>query len=160
MTTQFTTSTFIPKVTGSLSIIGSAYIVQDVIRNSKKRKRSTHTYHRLMLGLSTADIIVSFCGHFLSSWPLPKDSGIDYAFGSVGTCDATAFFNTIGIFGATLYNCSLTTLFLLQLKYLWTTKRIERIEKWLHIVPWFTGLSFAIAGLAAKTFGPFNSRCW
>lgn len=149
--------TIISRVLASLSLAGSIYIIQDVLRDPKKAKEST--YHRLMLGLSTLDIIASFFCHFLNVWAMPKDAD-NMALGSVATCDAAGFLNTIAMFGAPLYNCSLTTNYLLRMKYNWTKNRVKDAEKWLHIVPWSVGIVVAVAGLAAKTYGPFTSACW
>ncbi len=62
------TTVIAPKISAGLSIVGSAYIVQDVLRNPNKRTKSI--YHRLMVGLSIADILVSFFFWFLTSWPV------------------------------------------------------------------------------------------
>ena len=50
------------KISSALSILGSSYVVQDVLRDPQKRNEST--YHRIMLGLSCSDMIVSFFGYF------------------------------------------------------------------------------------------------
>lgn len=147
----------IPKITGFLSMIGSGYIIQDVLRNPHKRTKSI--YHRLMLGLSISDTIYSFSAFVLTSWPMPRDYFI-MAAGTVATCDASAFFTSIGMFVTPLYNCSLVTYYLLQLKHNWADQRIRNVEKWLHLGPWLIGLGVAFAGLATKAFGPVISACW
>ena len=50
-----------PKITASFSIIGSLLILQHIIRSPKRR---AICYHRLLLGLSSMDVISSiksFC---------------------------------------------------------------------------------------------------
>eukprot|EP00551_Chaetoceros_affinis_P012661 CAMPEP_0203663660 /NCGR_PEP_ID=MMETSP0090-20130426/1220_1 /ASSEMBLY_ACC=CAM_ASM_001088 /TAXON_ID=426623 /ORGANISM="Chaetoceros affinis, Strain CCMP159" /LENGTH=411 /DNA_ID=CAMNT_0050526651 /DNA_START=137 /DNA_END=1369 /DNA_ORIENTATION=+ len=147
----------IPKITGTLSMMGSFYIIQDILRNPHKRKVSF--YHRLMLGLSVSDTIYSFSAFVLTSWPMPRDYFI-MAAGNVSTCDASAFVSSIGMFATPLYNCSLVTYYLLQLKYRWSDQRIRDVEKYLHIVPWVVGLGVGVAGLATKAFGPLLTGCW
>eukprot|EP00551_Chaetoceros_affinis_P019059 CAMPEP_0203717028 /NCGR_PEP_ID=MMETSP0092-20131115/1607_1 /ASSEMBLY_ACC=CAM_ASM_001090 /TAXON_ID=426623 /ORGANISM="Chaetoceros affinis, Strain CCMP159" /LENGTH=488 /DNA_ID=CAMNT_0050595749 /DNA_START=29 /DNA_END=1495 /DNA_ORIENTATION=+ len=146
-----------PKVCGSLSMVSSCYVVQDILKSPRKRSQST--YHRVMLGLSITDILSSIIGNILSTWPIPSGYHL-YAAGSVGTCDAVGFFNTLTIFATPVYYCSLTTYYLVQLKYNWLDRDIRAIEKWLHIVPWSLGLVAAVIGLATKSYGPNPSTCW
>lgn len=47
----------IPKITASMSILGSGFIMQHVIRSRKRRRLC---YHRLLLGMSVMDSITSF----------------------------------------------------------------------------------------------------
>ena len=146
----------LPKITGALSTVGSGYIIQDVLKDPRKRRR---TYHRLMLGLSISDFISSFFVNFLSTWPMPKGY-LKYAIGNVATCDMVGFLQVLtGFFTTPLYNCSLATYFLVQLKYNWRDGRITKMEKWLHIIPWSVGLIPAIVGLAMKAFGPITFIC-
>lgn len=145
------------RVASALSIIGSTYIIQDVLRDLGKWKESV--YHRIMLGLSTVDVLSSLFLLFLQGWPLPKELG-PFAFGTMYTCDATGFIGNIGMIGTPLYNCTLATYFLVQLKYHWSKPRIEAAEKWFHIVPWTVAIVTSVAGLAANTFGPFFGTCW
>ena len=145
-----------PKISGTLSVVGSSYIIQDVLRDPQKRKKFSA---RIMLGLSVMDVLSSFSAYILTSWPRPAGS-MPWAIGTVETCDASAFFTTIGFFGVPLYNCSLVSYYLVQLDYGWPDRKINAIEKWFHIVPWSVGILFAIAGVATKSFGPFQSICW
>ena len=117
------------KVGGTLSCAGSVYIVQDILRNTDKRK---NIYHRLMLGLSTMDILSSIFLWIISSWAMPKGSYL-WAAGNLTTCDVCGFLGLIGWIGAPMYNCALATYYLLQLKYNWADQRMKAIEKWLHI---------------------------
>ena len=141
----------------SLSMIGSIYIVQDVLRNPRKRKESI--YHRLMLGLSIFDILSSFSLYFLTSWPQPEGHS-PFSFGTLVTCDATGFIATVALIGASIYNCSLAIYFLVEVKYNWTKRRVQVIEKWLHIVPWTVATATAVACFWAQAYGPFLNSCW
>ena len=82
------------------------------------------------------------------------------AIGNVYTCDAAGFVSSIGHYGIPLYNCSLATYYLLELKYNWGESRIKDVEKWFHIVPWVTGVVMATVGLVTQSFGPLLSVCW
>ena len=98
------------KISSALSIMGSIYVIQDVLWDPKKRKEST--YHRIMVGLSCSDIIFSFFGPFLGSWVMPTGSQI-FAAGSDIACAVAGFFMTMAVPCTPLYNCSLATFYLL-----------------------------------------------
>ncbi len=144
------------KINGSISFLGSGYIIQDVLRNPHKRSRSI--YHRIMVGLSATDILFSLFTHVLSSWVMPKGSFV-WAVGSVASCDIAGFLGRIGAVGSPLYNCSLATYFSLQIKYKLSDARMEKAEKWFHIVPWSISLLFNIIVLCAKSCGPSPGFC-
>ena len=60
------------KVGGSLSCLGSGYVVQDVLRHQDRRCKSH--YHRTVLGLSIVDIFYSFFVFVLGPTPMPEGS--------------------------------------------------------------------------------------
>jgi len=144
------------KVGGSISCIGSGYIIQDVLCHPDKRSKSV--YHRIMVGLSAMDILLSFFMFVLGSWPMPKGSYL-WAAGNMATCDAAAVIGYFGYLGSPLYNCSLATYYSLQLKYNWQDYRIKKIEKWFHIVPCSIALLLCTIGLCTKSFGPSSGTC-
>jgi hypothetical protein len=152
---QLVDITILQRTMGTISLVGSSYVIQDVLQNKQKRN---HTFHRLMVGLSTSDILSSFFVHMLSTTPLPKGYHV-FAVGNVATCDAQGFIMFLCFFTTTLYNCSLATYYLVQLKYNWSERRIKTLEKRLHIVPWSVGLIIAIVGLVLKLYGPLGFGC-
>jgi hypothetical protein len=90
---------------GVLSMIGSIYVIQNVLSNEHKRD---HTFHRLMVGLSISDVLYSFFAFVLSTSPMPKGSQV-LSVGSVATCDIAGFINMLCALLTCLYTCSLTT---------------------------------------------------
>jgi len=150
-----TTHQIIMKVGGSISCFGSGYIIQDVLRNQDKR--STSIYHRIMVGLSTMDILLSFFAFFLGTWPLPKDASFLWAAGNMQSCEAVGFIAGVGYVGSPMYNCSLASFYLLQLKYNWPDHKMKKVEKWFHIVPCSLALVYSITALCTNTFGPSPS---
>ena len=82
---------------------------------------------------------------------MPKGSWF-WAAGNVITCDIAGFIGGIGYHGSPLYNCSLATFYLLQLKCNWSDRKMKAVEKWLHIVPWLVSLAFCIPTLATQMF--------
>ena len=145
------------KVTAALSILGSSYIIQDILRDPQKRNEST--YHRIMLGLSSSDIIISFFGPFLGTWVMPTGKQITYAVGFKETCDAAAFFAAIGAISTLLYSCSLATFYILKLKYSWVNRKVKVAEKWLLFLPCTLGLIYAITTAAMKKYGHHGFIC-
>ena len=89
---------------------------------------------------------------------MPKGSWL-WAAGNIITCDIASFLGGMGYMGSPLYNCSLVTYYLLQIKYNWSDQRIKVIEKWFHIVPWL--ITISLSGLIAvtKSSGPFSGFC-
>ena len=155
--TQIASKIIVGKITATLSILGSSYVIQDVLRSPEKRNEST--YHRLMVGLSCSDIVFSFFGWFLGTWVLPKGSNL-FAIGSEGSCIASGFFYSIANLSTPLYNCSLATFYFLQLKLNLAKRKIRKIEKWLHILPVSVGVIGAISAAALSSLGPHSNMCW
>jgi hypothetical protein len=152
---QLVDISIVQRTMGTISMIGSIYVIQEVLKNEQKRN---HTFHRLMVGLSLSDVLSSFFVHILSTSPMPKGYHV-LAVGSVATCDVQGFINMMCAFVTPLYNCSLTTYYLVQLKYNWINRRIKALEKWLHVVPWSVGLVNAIIPLVFKAYGPGDFSC-
>lgn len=141
----------ISKIGGSISCIGSIYIIQDVLRSPDRRSKSI--YHRLMIGLSTMDILLSFFQYVLSSWPMPRESYL-WAVGNMASCTTVAFIDRVGHFGSPLYNCSLASFYSLRLKYNWPDHRMKKAEKWFHVVPCSISVLISIIQLCIKSLGP------
>jgi hypothetical protein len=152
---QQRTLALLPKITGFLSFMGSALIVFTVVRDEKKRNV---VYHRLLCGLSVVDISASFW-LALSTWPVPKDSGVVWAVGTTQTCTLQGFFTQFGI-SSSFYNASLSTYYLLVIRYGWKEHQIKRIEPYLHAAPCLWAGCTAIAGLPLKLFNNANLWCW
>ena len=146
----------VSKITAALSILGSSYVIQDVLRSPEKRNESI--YHRLMFGLSCSDIIFSFFAWFLGTWVTPKESNL-FAVGSESACIVSGFFHYMTDLSTPSYNCSLAIFYFLQLKLNWTKRRIKAIEKWFHILPWTVGLIGATTAAALSSLGPYMNTC-
>ena len=153
---QITTLIINAKISSTLSILGSSYVIQDVLRDPKKRKGST--YHCIMLGLSSSDIIFSLFGPFLGTWVMPKGNQI-LAFGFKATCSVAGFFTTISATCTPLYNCSLTTFYFLRLKLCWADRRIKAVEKWILYFPCTVALITAISAAVISKLGPWGWLC-
>ena len=114
-------------------------------------------FHRLLLGLSVADICSSLAQSF-STLPLPTFLGelIWNAHGNKATCQTQGFMIFVGSIGAPLYNCSLCIYYLIVVTYK-KGRNADRyiqgkIEFFLHAVPILVSLSGGIIILAFDAF--------
>jgi len=149
----------VPKITASLSLIGSGYIVFDGWRSKRRTKRDRNTYHRLITGLSICDMVMSM-GIFFSTWPMPEGTPNIYgAVGNTRTCTAQGFFEQIGV-SAVMYNGSLSTFYYLRVRRGWPLSRIVKAEPWLHAIPLIFGLATMVAGLFLKLYNYGVWDCW
>jgi len=128
--------------------------------SSSSSSSSNDTYHRLMVGLSVCDLLMSI-GLFTSTWPMPADTMLVWgASGTTETCELVGFLEQAGL-AAVLYNASLSTYYLLRIRCGWTARRITRIEMWaLHPVPIVLALATMIASLALNLFNQGLWDCW
>jgi hypothetical protein len=145
----------LPKVTGGLSFIFSATTAAYVCRSPKKRGKF---YHRLILGMSLADMSSSIW-LAMSTWPIPGDTRALYASGNEATCRAQGFFTQAGL-SSPIYNSSLSFFYLLAIKYAWRDARLFHWEVVFHGVPIVLGLGTAIAALALDILHSANLWCW
>ena len=174
----------IPKFAAAVSIVGSSYIVFDVVRTwtkcrcckwkSKKKtagagsgsgsgpRRRSDTYHRLLLGMSVCDLFMSG-GIFLSTWPMPRE--VPNVWGNVGTvptCSAQGFFEQFGV-STVMYSASLSVYYLVTIRggrSAGSRARIRRMEPALHTIPLVFGLATAVASLALNLFNYGLWDCW
>ena len=153
--TQQQSLAIIPKFAGLASFLFSCMIVYTVSRDQKKRDK---TYHRLLLGMALADMSSSIW-LAMSTWPIPKETGILWAVGNTTTCTFQGFFTQFGISSA-IYNGSLSFYYLLVVRYGWRSDQMKRIEPCLHGVPLLWALLTAIAGLPLTLFNSANFWCW
>lgn len=130
-----------------LSLMGSSTIVYKVVSN---RSKAT-SYDRLMLGLSTSDILGSI-GYGLYPYFGPHETSPRvWAIGSDATCSALGVFTQIG-FTAALYNGFLSFYYLFIIRYGTSRKDFaRRYEPSIHATTILFSLVTTIVG-AAKGF--------
>ena len=144
----------LPKFSGLASFLFSLLVLSTVSRDKKKRDK---TYHRLLLGMALADLCSSLC-FSLSTWPIPKETGILWAIGNQTSCTFQGFFVQFGISSA-IYNGSLSFYYLLVVRYGWREDKMKKIEWFLHGIPLLFGLGTAIVGLPLILYNPANFWC-
>ena len=93
----------LPKITGGISVAGSAYLAKLMISEKKKKP-----YHRLLLNMSIADILSSTLVHVVGSWMMPQGTS-PLSRGNLATCDAQGFIVQIILITIPYLNASLST---------------------------------------------------
>lgn len=147
-----------PKIPASLSLLGSLYIVYDILKMPRPKRR---VYHRLLLGMSLFDCLASIAW-FLGTWTLPAESIPIYgANGSNATCATQGFFVQLSI-STVLYNGCLAVYYFLVIRLGWTDDRIKKskVEYAFHALPTLFGLGTATAALSMGLFNPLGWECW
>jgi len=144
----------IPKITGAISLICSAYLAKLMISEEKKKP-----YHRLLLNISIADVLSSSVVHIIGSWMMPAGTA-PLSRGNLDTCDAQGFVVQIILITIPYLNASLSTYYNLIIRYNWSDSQIAKVEKNLHIIPWLLGVLFSIIVLVAKQIVPGTWGCW
>ena len=158
---QHVTLAWLPRISGFLSLLGSIYIIQAVLR--RFRKNDSTTYHLILLGMSVFDISSSIAWMF-STTPLPAydtatetESGVYGAMGNDTTCKVQGFFLELGFIGSTGFNASLTTFYLLSIVYRFREASMKPLRRYLLAIP--SILAFALAAAAIPYYRPFFVAC-
>ena len=150
-----------PRVSGCLSAICSLLIIFVIFRS---RARVGTIYHRIMLGLSIADIMGSLAMALTSlpmpsEMPLEKEIGYHWAgtrLGNTHTCNAQGFFAVFGIVTMFAYNVSLCLYYAcaisMGMKEVNIKKYIEVVL--LHGFPISSGLLSAVLPLFYDMYNP------
>ena len=131
----------IPRFSGSISFCCSALIVYIILSNRKTKL--SHIYQRLLLGMSTADMLFS-SSNFLIGWA-PNYQGTCTLYGFLSQFSPVVF----------LYNASLTSYFMLVICYEWSPKKFHasRVEWVMHGVSLGWPILAGIAAIATQSYG-------
>ena len=152
-----------PRYSGGVSVLASSTVIYLIF---KSRTKLRTIYHRIMLGMSTADILGSLAMG-LSTLPMPRGSsaelGYDYDWagtrlGNVHTCNAQGFFFLFGIDAMFCYTGMLCLYYSLAIAFRLREERIVKYaEPFLHAVPIISALFTSIWTLAT---GNINATGW
>jgi hypothetical protein len=92
--TQRAVLAIMPKISATLSMAGSVWIITEVATHKVKRQQ---VYHRILLAMSIYDILESMW-NFASTWPIPEGTeNIHNPLGNTATCTAQGFFLQFGL---------------------------------------------------------------
>lgn len=147
----------IPHVTGSLSILGSAFIIYDVLSD---RKKWSSSYHRLLFAMGIFDFMSSW-GFMLSTTVMPSHTlNVYQPLGNRATCTTQGFFMNLNI-ASPLYNFTLSIYFLLSVTFQWSKDDIKKkVEPWLHGIPIVWALITTFIVLGQSGFNDSTLWCW
>jgi len=145
-----------------MSLIGSCTIVFKILR-SLYQNQTTTPYDRIMLGLSSCDIVAS-CVYAISPFLVPKEtSQRPWAMGSASTCNTLGMLTQLAALWSIWYNCLLSFYYLLTVRY--QVKRevfVKKYEIGMHL----SGAIFfpitALAGYWGEWYGEqaLIIHCW
>lgn len=146
----------------TLSLIGSSIIVFKIVRSLYRSKSST-PYDRIILGLSSCDILASFT-YILAPFLLPRaTSKRVWAFGNETTCSWLGFLTQLACYWAIWYNCILSFYYLLTVRFQVKRKAfVQKYEMWMHLSgAIFFPLTAAI-GLMGNWYSEmrYTMMCW
>jgi hypothetical protein len=150
----------VPRFTGSISAISSALIIYVILRSET---RLSSIYHRIMFGMSLADI----CGSIamaLTSLPMPSYMPNEEIFGyswtgtrlgNEYTCNAQGFFVFFGLGCVLNYNAMLCVYYACAIAFTMRERNIKKyIEPLLHGIPLLSGLVFSVPPLFYDMYNP------
>jgi len=141
------------RVSGIFSLIGSVYILWDILSN--KRKRGT-TYHQLVVGISLFDCISSVA-YALATVMVPEETGLYGAKGTNLSCRLQGGMIQLGL-TSVFYNALLSIYFLLMVKYNWREVHFQKYRRWVHLPINLLGLGMAFG--ASPFYYPQLAVCY
>jgi hypothetical protein len=121
---------WLPRLSGVLSLIGSAYIIRDIASTQRRNGIRMNVYFELMLCMSIFDICSSAAWMF-SSLPVPtinkysERTAVYGAKGTEATCTLQGFFVQLGFTGI-FYNLALSFYYLLMIRYGWREDKLRK----------------------------------
>lgn len=151
---------FLPIPSAILSIIGSSIIIYMSV--STRRSRRWTPYTRLLLCLSSYDIVGSITLGMAAFLRDKDTSPRPFSFGSSGTCSMVGFFNQLS-YGTILYNGMLSFYFLLTARFGHSNAYIARVvEPWMHIISNGFPTITSVVALAIGAYGEMThaNGCW
>ena len=159
-------SALAPRYTGGVSVLASSTVIYLIFKSQTKLRT---IYHRIMLGMSSVDILGSLAMG-LSTLPMPRGSseelGFDYDWvgtrlGNIYTCRAQGFFFVLGITAMFTYTCSLCLYYTLAIAFRMKEERITKYwEPFFHGVPLLLGLASSIPPLVTGMINPTGMEAW
>ena len=133
-------------------------IIFIVLRQTKFRQDS---YHRLLLGLSVADLFFTL-GWMSGAFTVPAERTDDAsAYGTTQSCIVAGFFVQLGT-TSSAYNGMLSIYFLLVIVYGVPPLRLKMFECCMHVAVWFYAVTTAVAALPLKAYNSVGVMevCW
>ena len=147
--TEFRSVTIVMRVSSSLTLIGAAYIIQDILKDATRRKA---TKDRIILVMSICDALTAILDGIPNNMVAPRESGIPGAIGNSTTCTISGFSAEWLFNSSAAYNVTLAICYLLIVRYEWPDARLGKLEPYFLSLPMVYSLSFSIPGLVYQTY--------
>lgn len=144
----------IPRIAGLLSLLGSVLIAYDLV----SRKRLAKVHHRILFGMSLADIVSSICT-VLGRIPVVRDDEVFPGYGNQVSCTTQGFLYQ-SVLAVLSYNLCLAIYYVLLVCYNWTEPQIARFERAMHLCSVGVFLGSAITLASLRMFNPDYFVCF
>ena len=105
-------------------------------------------------------MISSFAQAFVTTLSPPSHEIGWNTIGNMALCRTQGALYTIGAVSSPLYNCSLCTYYLIEIKFTQYIPSINRIERYFHTIPIVISLTTCIYLLATDAIHPIWTHCW
>jgi len=154
---QMISLVWIPRLTATLSFLGSLAIICMIL--SDRKEKLTKTNHRLMLGLSVIDVLHS-AAYATTTLASPRESEFYGALGNAFTCNAQGFFGVLAI-AIPMYNTCLSLFFVSTIRFRVPQSTFEtKVEPIMHIASIMVPLTLAIASVSTSSIKPQKNVCF
>lgn len=134
--------TWLPRTTAILSFLGSTFIIVDILRDRKRRRK---LFGNMMVMMSLFDALGS-AAYAFTTLPIPANSYIYGSKGNNASCTVQAFFIQMGLIAA-YFNVSIGFYYLVMIKYGWHERRCVTYKKYFIACPLIVGFIFAFSGV-------------
>lgn len=150
----------IPKITGTLSWVGSLSIICHCLSPAGK----LNTQKRLLCVLSLGDMMCSI-GQIVSTWAIPSDtiydSFVKFNIGNQLTCNVQGFLLQFGSVLALFNNVFLCINYLLRGRHKWSIAKIaSKAEPIFHAIGFLVSIFLSLVPLFYEMYNPGITRCW
>jgi len=159
-------ASIIPRVTGSISAIGSSLIITLIFRSDKKLST---IYHRIMFFMSCGDILSSVA-MAMTTLPMPAtrvcgSEGWNFIdsirLGNIQTCEAQGFFIVFGTFTMYAYNGILCVYYACAIAFQMKENTIKKkVEPFLHLLCLTIALGNSLPPLFLQLYNSSRFDAW
>ena len=145
------------RFSGLMSVLGASYITQDILKDESRRRK---TINRVVLAMSSCDLIYSCFGPILGTLMVPSNENILHSMGSKSTCNLQGLISTWFLTSSLGYQVELALTYSLIVTHGYSDDRLRKIEPILLLPPLVFGLMFGIIPFAFSGYN-FNgtSQC-
>jgi hypothetical protein len=155
VTPEFSGLDALTRCSGLLSVLGATYLGQDILKDETRRRK---TINRVVLAMSSCDIIYSCFGPILGTLMVPSHESILHSMGNQSTCNLQGMISTWFLTSSLGYQVELALTYSLIVTNGYSDERLRKIEPLLLLPPLVLGFMFGIIPfmLSAYNFNGTN----